>query len=382
MGLLGKLFSRSSAATPTAPAAAPARAAAPGVTDTPPSQTRTARRLVFDESAAVLDQALASALRGHTDTHLSGLRARFLGVFDTLLQEPHDDTAADFVESHLTTLVAYLARWPEDVTRDVHTALHAAATQAWGEGEGDALTTLFTVYGNASHYDAIILEAVMRAATATFDDALISATTAFPAISTDDVNRLRTLWDPTRWTMQAEWERLHRERFHTVLRSMGSDDTVAPLARATTELFRAYFETKALNVIRIDRWTMLPAVTERCAGQEMAAVAARIDEESLNVMREVAFDNFPISAARLEQVPSLASAYMFAWYDLWGHREDLKTASVEKGRHKYASEIQMLDGDDQFTRYGDVCIDTQWQELFDEVRHFYAAEMMQVELRT
>ena len=133
-------------------------------------------------------------------------------------------------------------------------------------------------------------------------------------------------------------------------------------------------------MICLYRWVLLPVVTTSFASQDLAAVRAKLDGETFTMLREIAFTDFPVPSARREQVPDLATAYMFAWHDVWTKREDLKTEAVEQACGEYAREIEMLDGAEQFTRYGHVFIDTQWQELSNAIRDFYAAKMLSAEL--
>lgn len=368
MGIFGKLFGRSSTPASVVDAATPApvtsAVAVPEQSAAPP------RALVFDEEFAATDARLMSVVHKVTESRLAGLQERFLDIFNKLLQEAHGDPPTEFVAVQLKTLTWYLAKWSVDLPSEIHTTIRSMLAEPWELKEGDdPLDEFFGAFANASHYDAIMFEEVMRVATSTFDAAVARAVDAFPSLSTDERRTLAWIWDYTHWAMQGQLSNMRRARVSAVLRSPSTYDRPEVLLKAAIEMFRGHFELCATNEIRRYRWIFLPIVTQSFATQDMITPLSKLDVDVVDTLRYLAFDGFPES--RIAQSPGLEAAYLFAWHDAFGRRQDTKSDAIKKGREEYARELKVLDNNDQFERYCEACVDQHWQVLFSEIRDFY-----------
>jgi hypothetical protein len=356
MGFLAKLLGRS------APAASP--------TSTPqyapPAPTRP--RLVYGEHLADFDEGLATLLREQTAAHLERIRASHLDIFRPKLAERDGELSPDDLDAELQALVSSL----EECKGHVVATIHDMVTKARKDWDGDVLGVFFGTYSNATNYDAVIVEEVLRVTTATFEDALALACEALPTLSEDDGSALRKKWDFARLSLQREWTEMHQDRFNAVYASWGSHQHPDSLLKAFKELCRAHFETEARNSVRIYRHTLLPMVTSGFAKSDMNV--SSLDPETVETIRSAAFEGFPVADA-WERFPAPSQAYLFAWYDVWRISDDTKERAIAKGRERYASEIRAVDCDDQFARLGEVIIDGVLEPLFAEVQEFYVTRM-------
>jgi hypothetical protein len=239
------------------------------------------------------------------------------------------------------------------------------------------LTLFFGTSVNASNYDAMILEEVMRIATATFDDALTLSRAAYLSLTKDEVNKLDWRWTRQLVLWGSTWKEMHQERFNNVYRAWQTHQRADSLVTTFAELCRAHFQMEALLAVRNYRRTLLPVVTVTFVDDPdaMAKAAAVLEETEVATVRDAAFEGFPLIDV-WERSPGLARAYMFAWFDLVRIVTDTKEEAVAEGQKRYAAEIQATDCDEQFARLGEQTIDEGFAPLFEELRSFYVSRFV------
>lgn len=303
-------------------------------------------------------------------SRLEELRANHLGVFRQLLGQPMAGlTDTDFVEAQLQSLAEALGAWRELLLTELHASARA------GDGS-DVLSLFFTTSVNASNYDALIVEQLMKGATTTFDDAMRVASDAFPSLTRAHLRELDWNWTRPLVLASSAWKEMHQARFNDVFRSWPSHQHVDSLTSAFAELCRAHFQTEGLLAVRNYRRTLLAEVTHGFAGNAPAlsqAVAVLADTDVVRI-REAAFSGFPLPEA-LAQAPDVANAYMLAWFDVVRVETDTIESAVADGRQRYAEEIQAVDCEDQFVRLGRQFVEASFLPVYDEVRSFYVSRL-------
>lgn len=357
MKFLERFFGRS---TP-APAAEAQSYTAP--TAAPP-------RLLYNPHLTETDGPFVKLLCDEVAARLENQRVLHLDVFREALakREPELPPAVE-IGADLESLAEALEQWDSWFIAD----MHVMVTKARQDGDNDVLSVFFNNSVNATNYDAMILEDVMRVATATFNDALALVMDAYPSLTKEEVYELQTRWIYRLIIIRIRWKRMHQDRFNAVYQSWANHQHSESLANAFFAMCQSHFRTEAQNMVQRYRETMLPMVTCTFAERDLDASNV-VDADALAVMRSAAFDGFPVADA-WERTPALARAYMLAWFDVYGKASDAKESALASGREQYASEIKAMDSDAQFARFGEGEMDEQFAPLFDEVKAFYVSRM-------
>jgi hypothetical protein len=336
----------------------------------PDDTTRVRAKLTYNEPLDQADVMLLSAIRGQVTAYLDQWRASHLQIFrDRLTQlQPQLPTAA-LLQTEIESLASSIASWDTRLIPEIHDVV----TKGRDDWEGDVLAVFFNS-ANASNYDALITEESIRAATATFDDAVAIAQTFYPSITTEELSQFELTWLLSIVGMNERWKTMHRVRFNEILGSWASHQHAASLTGAFTAMCRAHFQGEARYAVRRYRQTLLPVVTTVFAETPQLDALRAVDQETLGTLRTMAFDGFPVKDA-WEDAPQLARAYLLAWLDLSRVVDETLAKALKQGREDCASEIQLTDCEEQFANLGEAALNAEFQPLFDDVRAFYVRRM-------